>query len=158
VLSAECLDHEGVPLPDGAPPPPRNDTRTWEPFPGRRHFQFVETVYEHGQLPAGVINSLLEVWAAGKIADGSNGEPLFKDAEDMNTCIDAIREGSCPWYTYAFRYGGPVDANSKAWKHDTWLLHSRHALDVAELIAGNSDFNGKWDYVPYQDSRTGCQE
>jgi hypothetical protein len=149
--TAECLGQDGVPVQEGAPPPPRDNTCTWAPFPSRQHFRFVEVIYERGQMAAGVINDLLEVWTADKIATRTGEDALFKNAEDAYACIDRIREGACPWYTYAFRWSGPVDATSKAWKHETWLLHTRHALDVAELIAGNTDFDGKWDYVPYQD-------
>jgi hypothetical protein len=150
-ISAERLDENGQPLADGAPPPPRDDTRTWAPFSGRRQFRFVEVLYEQGQVSAGLINNLLELWAADKVAGQEAGDTFFKDANDVHAHIDAIREGQCPWYTYAFKYDGPIDAQSKAWKHDIWLLHTRHALDVAALIAGNTDFDTKWDYVPYEE-------
>jgi hypothetical protein len=138
-------------MPDGAPPPPRDDTKSWHPFPSRRHYRLVEVIYEKGQVSEGFVDDLLELWAADKIAAGTGEEGLFKDAQDVYNHIDQIREGNCPWYTYAFRWSGPVDDNSKGWKHDTWLLHTRDALDVAEFIAGNADFDGKWDYVPYKE-------
>jgi hypothetical protein len=90
--------------------------------------------------------------AAQLISSGAVGaNQSFESVADMEARIDEIREGAAPWYTYAFRYNGPVDESSKDWKHETYLLHTRDALDVAKNIAGNTDFNGKWDYVPYEE-------
>jgi hypothetical protein len=102
-------------------------------------------------MSAGHIDHLLDIWAAGQIISDTTNNPFFSNTSGMEARIDEIREGACPWYTYLFRYSGPLNENSKGWKDETYILHTRNALDVSKNIAGNPDFAKKWDYVPYEE-------
>jgi hypothetical protein len=143
-------DDNGAFASKDTPPPPRDDTKTWEPFDNRGQYEHAQLLFEKIQASYSDINTLLNLWAADKIALGLNNS-LFSSADELYEKIDAIRKGECTWYTFGVRWNGELDENSKGWKHDTYLIHTRDPLQVAANLTNNTDFDGRWEYVPYEE-------
>ncbi|KAI1790353.1 hypothetical protein LXA43DRAFT_891191 [Ganoderma leucocontextum] len=76
---------------------------------------------------------------------------MFKRYQDVLDAIDKIEYGEVSWRMYAFRYDGPVTPDSPSWKREVFFVHCQDALRVAENLTSCSDFNGRFDYVPYKE-------
>lgn len=83
---------------------------------------------------------------------------MYNSADDMFETIDAIPYGDVAWTTFQLKYNGPITPHTPAWKLKTYTIYTRNALHVVESIAGSADFDGRWDYVPYEEfSAPGCR-
>lgn len=69
----------------------------------------------------------------------------------MFATIDKIDEGVVPWTTYVFRYAGPQPENPSAWMTRTYEFNVRDMLAVLETLLANEEFDGHFDYVPYEE-------
>lgn len=49
------------------------------------------------------------------------------------------------------RYNGPITPDSPSWKHQTYIVHTRNALALVKHMAANPEFDGKWDYSPFEE-------
>ncbi|KAA1477476.1 hypothetical protein DENSPDRAFT_587684 [Dentipellis sp. KUC8613] len=156
LLNARKCDPDGNFLPNDAPRPPRDDTEDWTPFADRPSFEFAELVFEKMETSAGDIDHLLKVFAAKAMLDGGGGG-LFKDHNELYAAIDSIQHGDIPWKTFKVRYCGPVTLQSPSWQRTTYIIHARDARAVAEQMIGDPDFDGKWDYIPFEEY-TGPEE
>ena len=76
---------------------------------------------------------------------------MYKDAAAMHRTIDSIELGEAPWTTFHIKYTGPVTPSTPPWKLQTYIFYTRNPLRVAELIAGNTDFKDRWDFVPFEE-------
>ena len=76
---------------------------------------------------------------------------MYRNNDEMYKTIDAIQHGEAPWTVFHLKYTGPVTPETPAWKLKTYVVYTRNPLRVAEMIAGNPDFNGRWDYIPYEE-------
>ncbi|RPD67720.1 hypothetical protein L226DRAFT_474492 [Lentinus tigrinus ALCF2SS1-7] len=151
-LTARKCDYLGNFILADAPPPPLPDDIDWTPFPDRPTFEFAEVVYEEAKLSKGKIRNILRILAAKYVIDGlPEYDPIYKDYKALLDAIDAIEFGEVTWRTFAVRYRGPVGPNSPAWKRETFMVHARNTLRVAELLAACPDFDGRFDYVPYEE-------
>lgn len=85
-------------------------------------------------------------------------DAIYKDYSAVESVIDDIPYGPKVWSTYAVRYNGPVDANSASWKRETYFIHARNTLHVAEALAGSTDFKEKFDIMPFEEyTGPGCR-
>ncbi|KAI0362819.1 hypothetical protein OH77DRAFT_1442803 [Trametes cingulata] len=151
-LTAEPCNAQGEALPANAEPPPRPDAHNWDPFSDRPTFEFAEHVFEKMENSQDDINHLLRILAARDALHGHiDTPPIFEDARDLYSKIDAIPYGDLAWASFAIRFAGPVDADSPAWKRATYVVHTRNLMAVSEAMAASADFDGKWDYVPYEE-------
>ncbi|TFK84682.1 hypothetical protein K466DRAFT_496109 [Polyporus arcularius HHB13444] len=151
-LDARKCDINGNFIPHWAAPPPLPDDIDWSPFPDRPSFEFAELVYEESHLSNGKISKLLRILAAKHVVDGlPEYDPIYKQHKALLEAIDSIEYGEANWKAFAVRYSGPITPNSPAWKRETFIVHARNTLRVAEIIAACPDFDGKFDYIPYEE-------
>ena len=98
------------------------------------------------------IQKLLDIEAAKRAlrddGDGTDGA-FFESPKDLYETIDAIPYGEAAWKTFTISYTGPRDPDAP-WKHEKYVVHTRNALEVLEDMADCPEFNGKWEYVPYE--------
>ncbi|KAI0682812.1 hypothetical protein C8T65DRAFT_750046 [Cerioporus squamosus] len=152
-LTAEKCDEHGNFIPADAPPPPRPDDIDWHPFPDRPTFEFAEFAFEDAHLSRAKVDRMLCLFAAKHVADGlPDYNSIFKDYQEILDSVDAIQYGEAPWKTFAVRYSGPVTPASPAWQRETYYVHTRNTLRVAEILAGCPNFNGQFDYVPFAET------
>ncbi|RDX42526.1 hypothetical protein OH76DRAFT_1458725 [Lentinus brumalis] len=153
-LDARICDVAGNYLPPGTPAPPRDNTHNWYPFDSRHQFEFAEWHYEKVQTSEDDLNELLNTLAAEKAAETGNTEAraMYNDAEHMRGTLDSIAHSDgLPFAKYHFRYTGVATPQTPPWKLKTYVVYARNPLHVAEHMAACTDFNGSWDYVPYEE-------
>ncbi|KAH9937976.1 hypothetical protein B0H21DRAFT_698721 [Amylocystis lapponica] len=149
-LNARPCTKDGTFLPHNAPPPMQDNSEDWTPFHDRPSFEFAELIYEKTQISKGDVDQLLRIWAAKNTIDGG-GEPIFEDCDDLHSTIDSIEYGEASWESFSVRYSGPITAESASWKHETYVVHTRHSLRAVQHMVGSADFDGKFDYVPFEE-------
>jgi hypothetical protein len=104
------------------------------------------------QTSATNIDDILYIWAANNVAYHDNASPLFENADDVYRTIDRCSYGDVSWESAHFRYDGVVDPRtSPRWKLQEYVLHMRNSLKLVENMAASADFDGHWDYIPYED-------
>ena len=148
-LTAQHCDEDGLFIESQAPPPDE-DEPTWAPFQGHPEFEFAELIYKKMQCSAGDIDNLLNLWAAHNINNGG-GDPVFSNAEKMYEAIDSITHGDAAWESFSVHYPGPITPNSPSWQLNTFQVHCQNTHNVVHNMLNNKDFNGKFDYVPFQE-------
>ncbi|KAI0349050.1 hypothetical protein OH77DRAFT_1499678 [Trametes cingulata] len=152
LTAGERCDAQGEALPANAELDPRPHAHNWDPFADRPTFEFAEHVFEKMENSQGDIDHLLRILAARDALHGhADTSPIFEDTRDLYGTIDAITYGDLPWTSFAIRYTGPVDADSPAWKRQTYVIHTRNPMAVSEAMAASADFNGNWDYVLFEE-------
>ena len=141
-------------------PPARDQEHDWWPFESRPHFEFAEWHYEKVQTSRGELNDILRTHAAQRALETGDphAQPMFESADDMYSTLDSIPYGEAAWTTFKVKYIGPITPHTPAWKLKTYTIYTRNTLRVAENIAACKDFDGRWDYVPYEEySGPGCR-
>lgn len=156
-LARPCNEN-GDFLPPGAPPPadpPLPDpssSEPWEPFDDRSQFEYAEFAFEEAELSEEKAEKLLRIWAARNIyKGGSDEDAIFPCHKAMLETIDSIEEGDSPYTSFRVRYTGEVNDNSPSWMREEYVVHCRNALTVVENLAASTDFNGSFNYVPYEE-------
>ncbi|PIL28280.1 hypothetical protein GSI_09568 [Ganoderma sinense ZZ0214-1] len=100
----------------------------------------------------GDIQHLLDILRARNVLHGLEDiPPIFGDANHYLSSLDAIQYGGCSWKSVAFRYSGPVDADSPSWKRKPHVIHLRNALEAVESMVASSDFKDAFDTRPYEE-------
>lgn len=86
------------------------------------------------------------------ISSSRDGQPFFKNHDDLCKTIDATELGDMPWQKAALRYRGerPL-TNVPEWMTTEYEIFYREPRDVARAMLANPTFDGYFDYVPYQD-------
>ena len=102
-------------------------------------------------MSGGDITEIMKLWAAKSIIDGGTGEAPFLDKKELYAAIDAISVGECPWTSFEVRYDGPIMESSPTWQRETYVIHTRDPQVVLRNLAGSAAFEGKWDYVPFEE-------
>lgn len=151
--SATPCDQDGEYLPPGTPPPTEHeDVRTddWTPFNDRPSFQLAWFSYRKAELSGGDIDELMEIWAAHTVQNGGGDAP-FLNKSDMYATIDNIQKGDAPWKAFSLKYDGPLAADSPSWKCATYRVFCRDTRTVAHNMLSSSDFDGRFDYRPFQE-------
>lgn len=101
---------------------------------------------------------LLDIYRAKDIHDGSQADPLYRTHDEMLRKIDEITIGDATWHCITFRYTGPVDANSAAWKKRSYTFYTRNVRTVLRNMLSNPAFNGRFDYVAYEEWKLGGEQ
>ncbi|TDL19558.1 hypothetical protein BD410DRAFT_726969 [Rickenella mellea] len=149
-LNAQPCDEHGQFLPRNSAPPPLDDSMDWEPFDDRPLFEFAELIFDKMQSSKADVDQLLQILAAKNIVDGG-GNAIFENNAHLEASIDAIKYGEVNWHSFSVRYNGPIAHNAPSWKRATYTVHTRCSLDVARSMAGSADFDGNFDYVPFEE-------
>jgi hypothetical protein len=97
------------------------------------------------------IDLLMGIW--DKFIEDSNKTPPFQDHQDLYSTIDSGSLGNIPWEHFKAMYTGDLSAARPIpdWimtPHEVWYQNPRKVIH--DLLA-NTDFNGEFDYVPYQE-------
>lgn len=96
------------------------------------------------------INQLLRIWAAKNVLEDGGTVP-YENFHQLYDTIDAIPYGDTPWHSFRVRYSGPVTPDSPAWQQQTYVIHTRNAEAAIRMMAASDDFEGKFDYVAYEE-------
>ena len=96
-------------------------------------------------MSASDINCLLNIWGASSAAHGE--VPPFQNHKDLYSTIDSTPLGDVPWESFSLGFNDEVprwmDADYEVWfRTPRKLIHN---------IVSNSDFNGGFDFTPYQE-------
>ena len=146
-------DEEGNFLPPNAPPPPRRpqtDPEDWTPYESQLQFETAEFLFTRNQMSAGHIDTLLNLWAASLLKHGD--EPPFSNHTELYDTIDSTPLGDVPWEAFNLKYDGTLpETEVPAWmtsEYDVWF---RDPHSVLCNVLSNPDFDGEFDYAPYQE-------
>jgi hypothetical protein len=149
-----CDENGNFMHPDALPPPrPHADFQNWTPFEDRLDFETAEFIYVRNKMPATQIDVLLDLWAASLLKHGSGGGGgSFEDHKDVYDTIDSIPLGDVAWETFSMKYNGARPRHDvPEWmdtKYDVWF---RDPCIIIHNMISNPDFNGEFDYAPYQE-------
>jgi len=153
ILQGVPCDEDGIAVPEGTPPPPRetdNGAEDWTPYENRPQFEFADYIYTKNQTSSGSIDQLLNIWAATLV--GTDLEPPFLDHKDLYRTIDSTPVGDITWESFKLKYNGELpDDDIPAWmeaEHEVWFRDPR--LLIHNILA-NADFNGEIDISPFQE-------
>ncbi|KIJ58889.1 hypothetical protein HYDPIDRAFT_177978 [Hydnomerulius pinastri MD-312] len=133
-LNARPCDENGNFLPPHAEPPPLNNSEDWYPFLDRPTFEFAKLQFEKIEASRQEVDSLLKILAVHAVLEGSSAEPMFRDSRDLEATIDDIPYGKTPWSSF-----------------QTYTVHTRDSHAAVLNMAGSADFDGKFDYVPFEE-------
>jgi hypothetical protein len=130
---------------------PVND---WSPFNSRIEFEVADLLFRSMEAPNSSIDRLLDLWAADMLQ--SSRQPPFADHRDLHDMIDAIEGGRSSWHSFQVSYQGERPAeNVPSWMHETYDVWHRDPHKVVEELLANTEFNGSFDYAPYQEFEEG---
>ncbi|EPQ59878.1 hypothetical protein GLOTRDRAFT_103769 [Gloeophyllum trabeum ATCC 11539] len=151
-LNAQPCNEDREYLPNYIQPPGRElpGIDNWFPFDSRPSFQFAELIFKKVQMSAGNIDELLEIWAAHNTLSGSNNT-VFKDAKDLYSTLDSIPYGDAPWSSFTVHYTGELPPDAPSWKRAEYTVYCRDARTIAHNILDNPGFDGKFDYIPFEE-------
>ncbi|TBU36336.1 hypothetical protein BD309DRAFT_995644 [Dichomitus squalens] len=135
------------------PPLIPDDVYDFAPFEDRPSFEFAELLFEKMRSSSGDMDQLLRILSAKCVikTDGqelSNG--FFPSTDTMYQTIDDVDFGEIEWKTITVRYTGPMDADAH-WMHEEYEFHCRAINQALVNTAGNAEFEGSWDYVPFEE-------
>ena len=86
------------------------------------------------------------------IKNKAHGNIPWHSAEDLYKTINSIKAGNTPWKTYKFCYAGPKPSGPiPQWMEQEYELNAWDALVLIEHQLATSDFDGNFDYAPYQE-------
>ena len=146
-------NEDGNFLPPNTPPPPRRphiDPEDWTPYESRLQFETAEFLFTRDQMSAGHIDTLLDLWAASLLEHGD--EPPFSNHTELYHTIDSTPLGDVPWEVFNLKYDRELPEDEvPAWmtsEYDVWFRDPRF---VIRNLLSNPDFDGKFDYAPYQE-------
>ena len=151
-------DKNGIFLPPGTPPLPRSDPSpdSWDPFDDETQFRMGKFIYKKGEMSAGDIDELMDIWATSKAVDDpdldeSDGisESPFSSHEQMYAIIDEIKHGDAPWKSFTISYAGHLGPDPPSWQLQDYQVWYRDPDVVAANMLDNPDFDGEFDYAPY---------
>lgn len=109
-------------------------------------------MFSKAEVSAGNTDCLLDILKRYNLSQGLDDDSnIFDSTKDMFETIDNIPHGDASWHSIFFRYTGPIDANSPAWKTAQYELIARDTRVVVTNMLRNKDFDGKFDYVPFKE-------
>src|SRR6266545_3263059 len=142
--------------PPPRPPMSRETGNKYAPFEDRVAFDWAHHHYVELQSSEKKIGKGLDLWLAAVKSQSLDGTIPWGSAQDMFATIDEIDEGVVSWMTYLFRYGGPQPENPPTWMTRTYEFNVRDILAVLEAHLASDEFDGHFDYVPYEEYDPDC--
>ncbi|KAH6899178.1 hypothetical protein BKA70DRAFT_1198427 [Coprinopsis sp. MPI-PUGE-AT-0042] len=134
------------------PLPPSPKPTTFAPFNDR--IQFDAAIYHYVKLESSAsdIAANFDLLRAQSIKCNGNKDAFpWRTAKDLYDVIDSIDEGLPEWKTFKFHYNGPKPAKPPQWMLKTYELNTRDALALVEDLLASPEFDGSFDYQPYQE-------
>ncbi|OBZ70718.1 hypothetical protein A0H81_09500 [Grifola frondosa] len=152
MMNGQPCNAEGDFLPPNTPPtPPEPRPPTdWSPYKDRIDFETAETMYKRAQIPAGIIDDLLNLWTASMLKYNDRGP--FPNHADLYRTIDSTALGDVKWESFEMSYSGTLpESNIPRWmtaKYDVWFRDPR---TIVRNMLANPDFDGEMDFAPYME-------
>ncbi|KAH7905684.1 hypothetical protein BJ138DRAFT_1138203 [Hygrophoropsis aurantiaca] len=115
-LDRKPCDENGTFIDPLTPPTPRTSRTSddWTPYRNCAEFELAEFLFTRNQMPAGQINTLMDLIKVLLLQKGDNDlKPPFADHKDLYQTIDSTPLGDVPWNTFSVSYHGekpPEDA------------------------------------------------
>ncbi|KAF8488275.1 hypothetical protein F5888DRAFT_1796370 [Russula emetica] len=135
--SSRPCDENGNFLPPNTPPSPRRphtDPEDWTPYESRLQFETAEFLFTRNQMSAGHIDTASQ--PLGCLYDTIDSTPL----------------GDVPWEAFNLKYGDTLPENEvPAWMTSEYVVWFRDPHFVIRNVLSNPDFEGEFDYAPYQE-------
>lgn len=101
-------------------------------------------------MSAANIDKLFKIW--GDHASSTGSEAPFTNHKDMYSAIDTTTVGDVPWQSFKLKYSGPLPEDDvPAWMGDEHEVWFRDPSLLLRNLLSNSDFDGEFDYVPFQE-------
>jgi hypothetical protein len=75
----------------------------------------------------------------------------WDNTEQLYESIDSIDAGEIGWKTLKFSYTGPKPSTPPQWMEQTYDLNVRDALGLLEQQLASPEFEGQFEYVPFQE-------
>lgn len=101
-------------------------------------------------MSASDIDCLLKLWGASLAAHGE--APPFRNHKDLYSTIDSIPLGDVAWESFSLRYNGTQpDDEVPRWMDANYDVWFRNPRTLIHNILSNPDFNGGFDFTPYQE-------
>jgi hypothetical protein len=97
----------------------------------------------------------LDLWRATVIKHESEhklceGVP-WRSTDELYRTIDSITAGNVSWKTHQYHYVGPKPLMPPQWMEKTYELNVRDVLAVLEQQVGSTEFDGQFEYTPYEE-------
>ncbi|KAI6002514.1 hypothetical protein EDC04DRAFT_2871876 [Pisolithus marmoratus] len=149
---ARC-DSLGHFLPDDTPPPlfpVQRSPDDWAPFCSQLEFELAEFLFQHAEMPANQIDTLLELWAVLILELG--GSPLFTNHMDLYCVIDSMSVGKVKWENFKITHKHKQDGQEG--QDDVIKLVQGHEDDLHQVVHNllrHTDLKDEMDFVPYQE-------
>jgi hypothetical protein len=126
----------------------------WTPFDSRIEFELADLLFTRMQTSNTCIDEIFDLWAADLLRN--NRSPPFSDFKDLHYTIDSVREGDAPWYPFDVSYSGiRPSQNVPSWMNAKYEVWHRDPHRVVRDLLANTEFDGGFDYTPYQEFRNG---
>jgi hypothetical protein len=127
----------------------------WALFQDRLEFDWARYHYVRLQSSADEIREGLDLWRAAIIKHASDHDALdsvpWDNAEQLYKTIDSIDTGEIGWKTLKFSYTGPKPLTPPLWMEQSYDLNVRDVLGLLEQQLASSEFEGQFEYVPFQE-------
>ncbi|KAG7096151.1 hypothetical protein E1B28_006824 [Marasmius oreades] len=95
------------------------------------------------------VDNLLDIWYLDiQTRFGGDCAPLSNHRHLLET-IDAIKEGSAPWWCYETAIEEGLGDNAPEWKKSSYQVWYRDPDTVISNILANQDFSSEFDAAPY---------
>jgi Plavaka transposase len=114
-------------------------------------FQLAEFIFNKMEMSASRTDELMELIAA--LLEKHEDDPPFRDNNDLLSKIDEIKLGEIPWESFTARYDGelPSEGPAPEWMTSDYEVFFRDPQQIIHNMLANPDFDGGFDYSPYQD-------
>lgn len=153
-------DKDGVYLQPGTQPTQPHPTLNtdWSPFDSRAEFQLAEFVFTKAEMSAAKTDEPSDIWAVTAAKHGE--DPPFANHQSLHDKVDSIYLGHVPWQSFTCSYHGelPHVANPPDWMKETYEVWFRDPRQVVHNILANTDFDGEFDYSPFQEFEDGQRQ
>ncbi|KAI6008589.1 hypothetical protein EDC04DRAFT_2871475 [Pisolithus marmoratus] len=172
-LNTRRCDSLGHFLPDDAPLPLLPVQRSpddWAPFCSQLEFELAEFLFQHAEMPANQINTLLEIWAVSILELGSS--PPFTNHMDLYHVIDSMSVGEVKWEIFKITHKCKQDGQEgqdnvielvqghedgqddqekpeAPWMSDVYDVWYRDLQQVVHNLLRCTDLKDEMDFVPY---------
>jgi len=109
-----------------------------------------EFLFKRNQMPAGQIDTLLDLWAAKVLKHG--GIAPFASHSDMYETIDSAKHGNIEWQCLKLKYEDVIPpGNAPTWMVDEFEVWYRNPREVMKSMLANTDFAGEIDVAPLRE-------
>lgn len=104
----------------------------------------------------------MDLWAAWNeihfaqlgLDDENIPPPPFAHHLDLHATVDATSLGDVPWQSFEASFPGEVGTSAPSWKSAKHTIWYRDPREVVRSLLDNPDFDGEFDYVPFQEFDT----